>query len=275
MRRILIFLGVVYSSQLLAQAQSPSLEDFNRLLDFGETNFPDLLSPSTGTNRAEVIGSSWFYRDYGYLTPIQGGTGLVIAVSISGGGGFSPGDVYAIGGAYGTELVLVDTLSNLLTLVPDSPVPETTDTGEIGNGDLIIEYKAPNEIYHFLDSPNQAAYLYSESSLSEIESGNRMIPPDISISSEFSDGQSTEEFIESFRNGWFENYEDVSVVNINGYDVWVADDGRSTSPVSPELAAFVQVGGYTVVITSHYSASSYFDEVMERLNFVMRESTDD
>jgi len=130
MKRFLVTLGFLCSLNLTVQAQTPLLEDFDRLSDFAESSYPDLFSPPTTTNQTEASGSTWYYRDYGYLTPIPGGTGLVIAVNVSGGDGFSPGDVYALGGEFGTEPALVGTLSNLLSLVPD--------TSDLREGKLLV-----------------------------------------------------------------------------------------------------------------------------------------
>jgi len=120
MNKLIVTLGFLCSIQLAAHAQTPALEDVDKLLDFGQITFPELLSPPAITNQTEAIGSTWFYRDYGYLSPKPEGTGIAVAVNISGGGGFNAGEVLAIGGPYGNNPIFVDTLSNLLLMVPDS-----------------------------------------------------------------------------------------------------------------------------------------------------------
>jgi len=118
--------------------QTPALSNFDKLLDFGEVAFPELLTPTTATQQIDAAGSSWLYRDYGYLSPIAGGTGLIVAVNITGGSGFNVGDVYAVGGLYGEEPVRVATLSNLMTLVPDSTAaPDESGITNPGNGNCV------------------------------------------------------------------------------------------------------------------------------------------
>ena len=118
--------------------QTPAQVSFDKLMDFGQVAFPDLLTPPTATQQIDAAGSTWFYRDYGYLSPIAGDTGLIVSVNITGGGGFNAGDVYAVGGAYGEVPIRIDTLTNLLTLVPDSTVgPDESGMIDPGNGNCV------------------------------------------------------------------------------------------------------------------------------------------
>jgi hypothetical protein len=150
MKRLVVTAGLLYSIHLSIYAQIPTLEQVDRLLNFGESAFPELLAPAAMTNQTEAIGSNWFYRDYGFLAPIPGGTGLAVAINISGGAGFTPGDVYAIGGDFGAEPVLVDSLANLLTLVPGSPPGGESGIIEPGNGNCVA--------FRFPEAGTQATY---------------------------------------------------------------------------------------------------------------------
>lgn len=138
MKRLLIVLALTFPAYSIGRAQTPVIEDVDRLLDYSQTTFSDLLFPPATTGQAEALGSMWFYRDYGYLAPIAQGTGVAIAINISGGGDFNVGDVIAIGGPYNNVPTFIDSFPNLLQIVP-----ETFESGSVsaitseGNGECI------------------------------------------------------------------------------------------------------------------------------------------
>ena len=137
MRKILVtaYLMLVVTGIQTVNAQTATEEaiaKFNQIMDIGELVFPELLAPSATTFTANELGSTWAARDYGFLT----GSGAAVAVNLTGGAGFSPGDIWAIGldGGDTPEFVgpVDDVLAQALALAPDD---NGNGGGDGGGGD--------------------------------------------------------------------------------------------------------------------------------------------
>ena len=108
MNKSLSFLLVFFAMQLFAvngQAQTVTLEDANKLFNFAEIYDTGLFSPPAETQMVNEAGSDWYLRIYS-------NSGVFLAVNINGTGTYSAGKVFALGGPFGAEPVLVDILEN-------------------------------------------------------------------------------------------------------------------------------------------------------------------
>ena len=63
--------------------------DIEKLFNFAEATYPDLVFPPGVTQNIDELGSNWYFRDYGYLSPTPNSAGVVVAVNNTGGSGFT------------------------------------------------------------------------------------------------------------------------------------------------------------------------------------------
>ena len=102
------------TSSQSALTQTPSIQDFDQLVDIAEALFPSDFSPPAATQTVAAEGSTFFARDYCYLAPCVG-SGVAIAANVTGGAGFIQGGVYIIGGSFGQAVQYLGTLDDLVT----------------------------------------------------------------------------------------------------------------------------------------------------------------
>jgi hypothetical protein len=110
----------------IAFAGPPVLSEANRLFEFAENAGPTLFFPPAETLQASGEGSDWFYRYFS-------GSDTYIAISITGSGPFFEGNVYVLGGQFGANLLLVDSLDNLLAVIDAAAPPVAGGENAITN----------------------------------------------------------------------------------------------------------------------------------------------
>lgn len=95
--------------------QVQTLKDVNTLFDYAQQVEPGLFNPPAITQQDTVGGSDWYYRYFE-------GSQTYAAVNVTGGEAFGEtlvvGGVYVTGGAFGSGVVYIDTLANLLLQIP-------------------------------------------------------------------------------------------------------------------------------------------------------------
>lgn len=155
-------------------AATPDLADANKLFDFVETAEPTLFFPPVQTQQVNGAGSDWFYR---YFT----GSDSYVAININGVGPYFAGNVYVLGAQFGTDLLNVDTLENLLvTIGATNPLPSggVNAITNQGNGNCVPrKFAARNDTARFRTTtfPGDSALVTQTSEFYEEVSNTKTI----------------------------------------------------------------------------------------------------
>jgi hypothetical protein len=110
--------------------------------------------------------------------------------------------------------------------------------------------------------------LYGPVALAEINAGDLVIPPDITISLlDNPSSTSIADFVSAYRSGWFVDYAELGAISIDRHEgVFVSDLGDPV-PRIPELATFIATGNRVILLTSRASAQRQFDALLASIKF--------
>jgi len=108
--------------------------------------------------------------------------------------------------------------------------------------------------------------LYSPGSSATIAGGDLVTPPDITIMLlPNTSGLQLQDFVRGYRNGWFADYKERFVTTIGSHDAVLVNDLTSEIPRVPELAAFIVVDPFVLLITGHQDSEVEFNNVLGSL----------